>query len=157
MKMVTKRLSIGLLAVALGSAGIGAAGPAMARGGHGGGHHGGGWGHHGGGWGHGWGHHWGYGFGYGGYAQPMTMVDATQSTPADTMVTSSSRRSATKVPAMGGGCGSPSGGPHFLGGLCPTPRGGPSWVPASGFRAGWSRKDNSSGYGEAVLRVPDPR
>src|SRR5215207_7778631 len=64
MKMVTKRLSIGLLAVALGSAGIGTAGPAMARGGHGGGHHGG-WGHHGGGWGHG--HGWGYGFGYGGY------------------------------------------------------------------------------------------
>ena len=62
MKTVTKRLSIGLLAVALGSAVIGAAGPAMARGGHGGGHHGG-WGHHGGGWGHG----WGYGFGYGGY------------------------------------------------------------------------------------------
>ena len=45
-------------------AGIGAAGPAMARGGHGGGHHGSG-GYHGGGWGHG--HGWGYGFGYGGY------------------------------------------------------------------------------------------
>src|SRR5215208_5960040 len=59
MRMVTKKLSIGLLAVALGSAVIGAAGPAMARGGHGGGHHGGGWGHHGGGWGHGWGHRWG--------------------------------------------------------------------------------------------------
>ena len=68
MKMVTNRLSIGLLAMALGSAVIGAAGPAMARGGHGGGHHGG-WGHQGSGWGHGWGHRhgWGYGFGYGGY------------------------------------------------------------------------------------------
>ena len=53
MRTVAKRLSIGLLAVALGSAVIGAAGPAMARGGHGG------WGHHG--------HRWGYGFGYGGY------------------------------------------------------------------------------------------
>jgi hypothetical protein len=64
MKIVAKRLSIGLLTVALGSAVIGATGPAMAKGGHGGGgHHGGGWGHHGGGWGHGWGH----GFGYGGY------------------------------------------------------------------------------------------
>jgi len=60
MKMFTKKLSIGLLAVTLGSALIGAAGPAMAKGGHGGG-----WGHRGG---------WGYGFGgytpayyYGGY------------------------------------------------------------------------------------------
>jgi len=67
MRTVAKRLGIGLLAVALGSAVIGAAGPAMARGGHGGwGHHGGGGGHHGG-WGH-HGHRWGYGFGYGGYA-----------------------------------------------------------------------------------------
>ncbi len=53
MKTVTKRLSIGLIAVALGSAALGAASPAMAKGGHGGG-----WGHHGGGW----------SFGYVGYA-----------------------------------------------------------------------------------------
>ena len=43
MKTVTKRLSIGLIALALGSTIVGAAGPAMAKGGHGG------WGHHGGG------------------------------------------------------------------------------------------------------------
>src|SRR5215207_7037363 len=59
----TKTLVIAL-SILTSLAGIGAAGPAMARGGHGGGHHGGG--HHGGGWGHG--HGWGYGFGYGGYA-----------------------------------------------------------------------------------------
>jgi hypothetical protein len=58
MKMFTKKLSIGLLAVTLGSAVIGAAGPAMAKGGHGGG-----WGH-----GHSWGHrHHGWGYGFGGY------------------------------------------------------------------------------------------
>ena len=65
MKMFTKKLSIGLIAVALGSTIVGAASPAMAKGGHGGG-----WGHRGGGWGHGhgWGHHGGgWSFGYGGY------------------------------------------------------------------------------------------
>src|SRR5215207_6698095 len=63
MKMFTKKLSIGLIAVALGSTIVGAASPAMAKGGHGGG-----WGHRGGGWGHGWGHRgggWGHGHGWG--------------------------------------------------------------------------------------------
>jgi hypothetical protein len=60
MSTFKSKLGAGLVALALGSAALVTAGPAMA----GGFHRHGGWGHHGGGWGHG--HRWG--FGYVGYA-----------------------------------------------------------------------------------------
>ena len=67
MSTLKSKLGAGLVALALSSAALVTAGPALA----GGFHRHGGWGHHGGGWGHGhgWGPRWGYGYAgyYGGY------------------------------------------------------------------------------------------